>query len=110
MKSAIAWTLLATLLGSYSSANAATGGLDAVPTRVVKYGDLDLAHNDGAAVLYARIRTAAHQVCEPLAQAALPSIIEVNHCIADAIHDAVTDVDAPLLTDYYRMTTTAGQR
>jgi len=104
MQRAIAWTLLVTLTGGYNVANAATGGLDDLPTRVVRYGDLDLTGKAGAAVLFARIRHAALQVCEPLSQVASPSIIEVNHCISKAIDRAVNDVDAPLLTDYYRTT------
>ncbi|HEY3786284.1 MAG TPA: UrcA family protein [Steroidobacteraceae bacterium] len=110
MKSALAWTLLATLMGSAGVAEATTGGLYDPPTRVVRYGDLDLSRNEGAAVLYTRIRAAARQVCQPLAQVASPSIILLNQCISHAIAHAVGDVDAPLLTDYYRMTSMSRQR
>jgi len=37
-----------------------------VATRVVHFADLDLTRSAGVAVLYARIKSAARQVCEPI--------------------------------------------
>ena len=71
--------------------------------RVVNFADLDINHEAGAAVLYARIVSAARQVCDP----PFPFYREPRasthaaQCFAHAVDQAVTDVGAPALTTYH---------
>jgi UrcA family protein len=68
---------------------------------VVHFGDLDLSHRTGAAVLYARIRSAADRVCTPLLATDLEAIAVAKRCKQQAIAQAVADVNKPLLWSYH---------
>ncbi len=61
---------------------------------VVKYGDLNLSNPQGAAVLYRRISTAAHDVCEAseVDSVDLGTRAVVDACLQRAISGAVTKV------------------
>ena len=74
-----------------------------VPTYHVNYADLDLGHRAGADALFARIKSAARRVCEPVAASApfLFAHPREQSCLDKAIADAVADVRSPLLTDIY---------
>lgn len=74
-----------------------------VPTYHVNYADLDLGHRAGADALFARIKSAARQVCEPVAPSAPFRFAQAREksCMDKAIADAVADVRSPLLTDIY---------
>jgi UrcA family protein len=113
MKTAIPCTLLAMLLSSLTAAAAAVEPGE-VPTRHVNFGDLDLTHSAGVAVLYQRIKSAATEVCEPVNARALASIMRSQRCMEHAIARAVADVNAPALTSYYlaktKQTVTLAQR
>jgi UrcA family protein len=74
---------------------------DGAPQAIVKYGDLNVSSPQGAAVLYARIRTAASQLCEPLDHGDLGSKTRVAACVHKAITDAVTQVNQPTLFGVY---------
>lgn len=113
MKTAIPCTLLAMLLSSLSAAAAAVEPGE-VATRRVNFADLDLTRSAGVAVLYARIKSAAGEVCEPVNARALESVERSHRCTEQAIARAVADVNAPALTSYYlaktRQTITLAQR
>jgi UrcA family protein len=113
MKTAIPCTLLALLLSSLSAAAAAVE-LGEFATRTVCFADLDLTRSAGVAVLYARIQSAAREVCEPLIARALESVERSHRCTEQAIARAVADVNAPALTSHYlaktRQTITLAQR
>lgn len=95
--------------GFFSLAGAAVGGtaLAGEPsspattvstvTYPVGYGDLNIATASGAKTLYLRIRYAAETLCE---NAATWSKKEGQTCVNKAVNDAVTRVNAPLLTQY----------
>lgn len=69
-----------------------------VPSKTVRYSDLDIAKPAGAQALYARIRAAARDVCE-LSTRGDPLLRAAQHaCIDTAIDNAVRKVDAPALT------------
>jgi UrcA family protein len=74
-----------------------------VPTYHVNYADLDLNRQAGADALFARIRSAARQVCEPVAASVDFRFARAREksCMNKAISDAVADVRSPLLTDIY---------
>jgi UrcA family protein len=93
------------LMMSFASmgASAAVAADAGVATYRVNYADLDLGHRAGADALFARIKSAARRVCEPVAASA-PSRFEQapeKSCVDKAIADAVADVGSPLLTDIY---------
>jgi UrcA family protein len=104
VKTAVPGALLAILLGPLSGCadvHAAPAGYE-VATRIVKYGDLDLARSAGAATLYSRIQNAANAVCEPaMSLGARGSTLLSRHCVDESIARAVADVNAPALTSYY---------
>ena len=69
-----------------------------VPTKTVKFADLNIANLAGAKVLYSRIRAAAREVCAYPASGD-PILREAVHaCIEKAIDKAVKDVNSPVLT------------
>jgi len=72
------------------------------PQRTVSFADLDIGHEAGAEVLYARIRSAARAVCEPQLDRELTLLTNYRHCVDAAIGRAVADVNAPALTTLYR--------
>jgi UrcA family protein len=100
MKTAIPCTLLVLLLGSLSAATCAVEpGEDGV--RTVRFTDLDLTRSAGAAELYARIKSAAAEVCQPVPAREVESVLRSQRCMQQAIARAVADVNAPALTSYY---------
>ena len=96
--------LLATFVGSTTLGVAAEKS-DEVPTRVVRFADLDLTRSAGVKVLYARITFAAREVCEPINARALGVIQAARKCVDESIARAVADVNAPALTSYHRAKT-----
>lgn len=93
---------LAGLLAGPVSALAATADrLDVLPSRTVKYGDLDLNRDAGVAALFTRIKTAAREVCQPIDVVFLNLVRRRYNCSQDAIARAVADVNSPLLTSYF---------
>jgi UrcA family protein len=73
-------------------------------TYPVGYRDLDVSTAKGAKTLYLRIRFAAETLCE---SAATWGKKEGEACVTKAIHDAVSGVNAPLLTQYSLLHTKA---
>jgi UrcA family protein len=100
LKTATSWTMLTILLGPLSAV-AATEPPDEVPSRRVNYADLDLTHNAGVAVLYARIKSAARAVCLPTHNWVPEDNKATQQCREQALSRAIADVNAPALTDYY---------
>jgi UrcA family protein len=68
----------------------------------VHFADLDVASVDGAAVLYHRLQSAAKSVCSEDNTRDLASASRVNTCVSKAISAAVTQINRPTLTAYYR--------
>jgi UrcA family protein len=75
------------------------------PQMTVKYGDLNVDSAKGAAVLYARIRHAAKNVCLQFDGGGLDVYGQRAACINKAIFGAVTKVNAPALYAVYRAKT-----
>ncbi len=101
MKIAISCTLFVMLMSSLSAVAAAGESDNEPPKRVVHFADLDLSRNTGVAALYARLRFAAREVCEPMEVRALRSIGARDRCVTQAIARAVADVNVPTLTSYH---------
>jgi UrcA family protein len=66
----------------------------------VGYSDLDISQIKGAKTLYLRIRYAAETLCEG---AATWGKKEGAACVQKAVNDAVSHVNAPLLTQYSQL-------
>jgi UrcA family protein len=79
---------------------------DSVRTRTVKFEDLSLNDQSGAATLYQRIHQAAKQVCEqPGAdQRNLKALQMQQSCMVRAESRAVDNVHSGALSAYYQMT------
>ncbi len=88
---------MAFAVASSPPAPAATGSSRAAEsvTRTVRFHDLDLTHSAGVAMLYARIRTAANEVCESPDSRALEVWMRVNRCRQEAIDRAIAEVRLP---------------
>ena len=96
----IAATTVSVLASSFASLCTAadTGNVLQV---VVKYGDLNLSNPQGAAKLYSRIASAAHEVCKPFDIDIGDFRSRLNACVHQAIMGAVIKVDRPELTAVY---------
>ena len=68
----------------------------------VRFSDLDLTHNEGAAVLYQRLHAAAKAVCASLNARDLASQMRFRDCVQTGIASAVAKIDRPVLTEYYK--------
>jgi len=102
-RTAIAAALFGTAFG-FAVFPAVADSSDA-PQATVKYGDLNVASPEGTAVLYARIRHAARNVCLQFDGDHLDASGQREACINKAISDAVTKVNAPALSALYRAKT-----
>jgi UrcA family protein len=95
LQTAIYCVLGTAALGAFWTPVQAT---EEVPSKTVRFTDLDVATPAGAKVLYHRIRVAAREVCEeslghdPIVKMAMPG------CVNRAIDEAVKKVNAPYLT------------
>jgi UrcA family protein len=81
----------------------AAGGAQAaeppqILTKIVRYGDLNLDSEQGAKVLYGRLRSAARQVCAPLDNVDLGIQRQWNDCFSKAVGNAVAQVNKTTLS------------
>lgn len=102
------FTTLTTICALTLTHQAAFAGPDALSVKV-KFADVDLTHQEGIAVLYDRIGSAAKAVCAPFDGRSNPKDSSMfRRCIHEAIAGAVAGVDQPKLTAYYRQRSGAG--
>jgi UrcA family protein len=102
MQTAYVSATLATILASHGAIAAPVEPHYEVSRRIVRFADLDITRSAGAATLYARITTAAREVCEPSpSRGELGFSSQTRQCQEQAIERAVTDVNAPALTSYH---------
>jgi UrcA family protein len=87
--------------GASAAVPASAGEL---PTYHVNYADLNLGNPAGARRLFARIQSAARQVCQPVVDHTAFRFAQARDksCMDKAIAEAVADVHSRLLTDVYR--------
>lgn len=73
-----------------------TAHADDVPTKTVKFSDLNLATEEGSRVLYARLVSAAEQVCPPSdVLLAIKANLNSQRCIRDAVDRAAKQIRNP---------------
>lgn len=104
VRTAAAFAVAAAFAASVRPAGAAVATPDSAPRReVVRYGDLDIATDSGAAALYLRLRHAAEAVCG--ADTLAPGILELwwqsRTCERDALGHAVAQIDSPKVAAAY---------
>jgi UrcA family protein len=74
-------------------------------TSIVNFADLDLTNGKAVAALYARIKSAANKVCEPVDPQAYEAPVHVRLCKKQAIAQAVQDVNSSGLTSFHMAVT-----
>jgi UrcA family protein len=94
--------LIALLTGPTMSAYAATP-VDAAPSVVVRYGDLNLSTEAGNLALYRRIVAAARQVCPDSGPRDLQASAISRACRDAAIARAVTAVPSSRLAEIHAL-------
>jgi UrcA family protein len=73
-----------------------------LPRQVVRFADLNLSSEQGAAALYSRIKAAARNVCDLTTHTLdIEQRIYAQACFRRAIAQAVGAVDSPELTRRY---------
>jgi UrcA family protein len=68
----------------------------------VHFSDLDLTRSEGAAALQQRLNAAAKTVCASFDARDLASQMRFKECVQTAIDSALTRIDQPVLTAYYK--------
>jgi UrcA family protein len=87
------------MITAWACTLAVTAGADeSLPSKTVRYSDLDISSPEGAKALYHRIRAAARDVCERSIGGDAVLRVAENACVDTAIDNAVRKVDAPALT------------
>ena len=71
----------------------------AVPTKTVRFNDLDITQPAGAKILYDRIKAAAAEVCRRPLSWELSMMAVDRNCMQKAIDDAVMKVNSDILTE-----------
>jgi UrcA family protein len=73
-------------------------------TKIVAYGDLNLDAEQGAKVLYARLRSAAQSVCYPLEGRDLSRKSRWQSCFDTAVASAVAQVNKTTVSALHNQT------
>jgi UrcA family protein len=76
-----------------------------VPSKVVRYGDLNLQRQDGVATLYRRIQLAANSVCTQVNHRMPQVALRERICATDATARAVAHVGVPALAQLHAQVT-----
>ena len=96
---------LAVLLSPLATTSAAAASSYEVATSTVKFSDLNLNTPEDVATLYARIKAAADEVCEPIDSRSIDTFIRVRRCKEQAISRAVADAQSSQLMSFHMATT-----
>ncbi|MEP7244792.1 MAG: UrcA family protein [Gammaproteobacteria bacterium] len=80
----------------------------AAPEKTVDYSDLNLKTRKGAAVLYARLHNAAAVVCDRVNIRAAEARESNKACVKQALSQAVSALNLPVLNQYAASKTGAG--
>ena len=73
-----------------------------VKSEVVRYDDIRLISDVGAAVMYVRLKSAAERACGgPIDTLQISQQKRYGACVADAMSKAVSDVNSPVLSKYF---------
>src|SRR5271157_5231900 len=100
LRTLVAGAIVSALAFSFATVSNADDGTTP-PQVIVKFGDLNISNPQGAATLYARIRSAAKSVCSQFDGRRLEEMAKRNACIDMAILGAVTMVNNSALSALY---------
>jgi UrcA family protein len=98
---AAAFALAATFTAFAAGTASATTPAADVPSATVRFGDLNLATEQGARTLYRRIAMVAKQVCPDGGSRDLSRLAHAQACQKQAIERAVREVNSPHLAAAY---------
>jgi UrcA family protein len=94
--------LLISVLAVAASSSAMAQGVVNVKSEVVRFDDLRLISNVGAAVLYGRLQRAAERACGgPSDQLQLSQHQRFRACFEETLSKAVGEVNHPILSAYF---------
>lgn len=94
--------ILLSIVAATASSFAMADTLVNVKTEVVRYDDIRLISDVGAAVMYVRIRSAAVRACGgPIDSLQISQQKRYTTCVDDALSKAVSEVNSPVLSKYY---------
>ena len=94
--------LLLSIVAATASSLAMADAIVNVKSEVVRYDDLRLISDVGAAVMYARLHSAADRVCGgPADSLQIAQQKRYRACVDDALSKAVADVNSPILSKYF---------
>jgi UrcA family protein len=97
----VIFAALALFCAGFVMHSASGGSFTGEPMKhLVSYGDLDLNQPQDIATLYARVQSAAIDVCAPLESVDLARRAHLEPCVAGATARAVKNVNLPALTAY----------
>jgi UrcA family protein len=101
--SALVTTAIVGAVALSCSAVSSAADHGSAPQVVVKFADLDISAQPGAAALYGRIAAAADKVCKAsgVDYRDLGAMAQLQDCVHQAIADAVTKVGRPELFAVY---------
>jgi UrcA family protein len=97
----ILWALVGALSLAAAGGVAHADAAFDVPARTVRYSDLDLNTQAGAAALYNRIRSAAGQVCGNVDSRRLEQAAAAKACVDHAVSASVASVNNAKLSSEY---------
>lgn len=97
MKKLIPLAAIVALSASFGIAHASAAE---VRSQTVRFADLDTHSTAGAAVLFARIKTASENVCRELDSRLLSLKVPYRECFDAALSSAVRHVNRPSLSAY----------
>jgi UrcA family protein len=94
--------LLLALVATTASSIATADALVNVKSEVVRYDDIRLISDVGAAVMYIRLRSAAERACGgPVDPMQIAQQKRYRTCVDDAVSTAVSEVNSPVLSRYF---------
>jgi UrcA family protein len=102
--------LSACALASLGAVGVAKAAAPASASVVVRYADLDVTTPNGAAKLYRRISSAAHQVCPDADSARLEDKMAAWSCRRQAVNRAVESVSSPAVASLVKRARLASAR
>jgi UrcA family protein len=102
--SKVIFASLVTFVGIMSSGQANADSAQ-VLTKTVTYDARTLNSEQGARTLYARLRSAAHEVCSPLEARELNRRRVWRSCVDNSVESAVLKVNSPLVRAVHNKTT-----
>lgn len=102
MKSMVSLILCSSALLLPLAAGATTPSADAPVRVVVHVSDLNLKTDEGARVLYGRLRNGARTACGDPDVRDMERLAQARTCMRSALQEAVAAVGSPTLSDLHR--------